>query len=112
LLKLTKEEYTFSNFNSKGASSREFTSSKRVSLKSKASERLRFLAKRNTESVSPYMTLQSSEVSSSMVWIVWNNKFLAVEMMASAMSPQGIRPENPAAVYPYITFMNNFKAFC
>ncbi len=31
---------------------------------------------------------------------------------ASAISEQGILPEQDAPVYPYITFMNSFKAIC
>lgn len=41
-----------------------------------------------------------------------SNVSRAICTMLSATSTQGIRPENPAAVYPYITLAINFNPFC
>mmetsp|Transcript_4181 Transcript_4181/g.17750 ORF Transcript_4181/g.17750 Transcript_4181/m.17750 type:complete len:259 (-) Transcript_4181:218-994(-) len=106
--------YTFSSFSVTGSGLSAVTA---AAMAAAASNALAFEYPgkcTNRESVSPYTTRAPRHRASPecTVRIARSSVSRPHCTMASASSAMGMRPEKPAAVYPYVTFAMSFKPNC
>eukprot|EP00982_Pelagococcus_subviridis_P017312 31529-Pelagococcus_subviridis.AAC.34 len=105
-------EYTFSSLSTTGGGFAAVTAAAISAPIACASRTDRPGMCTNSESVSPYTTLQFHAGFAWTIRIARSNVSRPHCTIASASSAIGIRPLNPAAAYPYVTFAISFKPIC